>query len=39
MARAAELDRSGELADRAGAQRALQRLGGGVRELVGLIEP
>lgn len=39
MQSAAELDRSGDLADRARAQRAFERFDGGVRELVDLIEP
>ena len=39
MQSAAELDRSGDLADRARAQRAFERFDGGVRELEDLIEP
>ena len=39
MQSAAELDRSGDLADRARAQRAFERFDGGVRELVDLIDP
>ena len=39
MQSAAELDRSGDLADRARAQRAFQRFDSGVRELVDLIDP
>ena len=39
MQSAAELDRGGDLADRARAQRAFERFDGGVRELLDLIEP
>ncbi len=39
MQSAAELDRSGDLADRARAQRAFERFDSGVRELVDLIGP
>ncbi len=39
MQSAAELDRSGDLADRARAQRAFDRFDGGVRELEDLISP
>ncbi len=39
MQSAAELDRSGDLADRGRAQRAFERFDGGVRELVDLIGP
>ncbi|MDE2924101.1 MAG: hypothetical protein OYL92_08805 [Acidobacteriota bacterium] len=39
MQSAAELDRSGDLADRARAQRAFERFDAGVRELDDLIEP
>ncbi len=39
MQSAAELDRGGDLADRARARRAFDRFDGGVRELVDLIEP
>ncbi len=39
MQSAAELDRGGDLADRARAQRAFQRFDSGVRELVDLIDP
>ena len=39
MQSAAELDRSGDLADRARAQRAFERFDSGVRELVDLIAP
>ena len=39
MQSAAELDRSGDLADRARAQRAFERFDGGVRELVDLVVP
>ena len=39
MQSAAELDRSGDLADRARAQRAFERFNGGVRELVNLVGP
>ena len=39
MQSAAELDRSGDLADRARAQRAFERFDGGVRELEDLIGP
>ena len=39
MQSAAELDRSGDLADRARAQRAFERFDAGVRELDDLISP
>ena len=39
MQSAAELDRGGDLADRARAQRAFERFDSGVRELVDLIDP